>query len=122
MEILKFIALASICLLGRAVLRWRYLASRGFGISYNRPPIFRSRNANSIIWITGQLLCWGSICFLAVAFTSLYAVGTLFGALIMSRIIINILFKEDINRVASVMRRIDIGVKMQQENNKDNEL
>lgn len=121
MEMLKFIALALVCLFGRLVLRWRYLAIRGFGLPFNRPPIFRYRNANSSIWLIGQLLCWVSIWFLAVAFTPVYAIGALFGALILSRLIINILFKRDIDRGETVMRKIATGVKMQRENIKDSE-
>src|SRR5881394_2677519 len=62
MTVLGFAASLVLATLGRALLGWRAVAMRGFGLGVvNTPLIFGVPFASSATWLVGQVLFWSGL-------------------------------------------------------------
>jgi len=108
MEIMGYLILIAMSLLGRIIIIWHNVAGDGFGLGrFNRPKLLRNSITASIVWLIGATLWLGALIVIWKTTTWYWTFIAIFITLSVDKVLFAQIFKSTIEDCANFLRKME---------------
>lgn len=108
MEVISYLFLLALSLLGRIIIIWHKVAGEGFGLGqFNRPGLLRNSITASIVWLIGVILWLGALIFIWKTTEWYWTFLAIFITLSIDKVLFAQIFKSDIEYCANFLKKME---------------